>query len=317
MTVDLVDRLPELPPRDPHGHKGTFGTVLVVGGHLGVDGERTMLGAPALAATAALRGGAGLATLAMPEELLAAGLTLCPAATGVALPAQADGRLDPSAAAERIDAAMAGASAIVLGPGLGQGFAEQQVVVRLLAQAEAPIVLDADGLNALASLPDAARDIRATVVMTPHPGEFARLAAAVGMNATGTDPARRVDEAAELARRYGAIVVLKGAGTVVSDGLQAWTNATGNAALATGGSGDVLAGLVGGMIAQFARGPRPGRALFDAVCLAVHVHGRAADRWAARHGTAGLLPADLAAEVPDVLAELRGRRGDGGVHSPA
>lgn len=305
MQPELLTDLPPLPPRDPYGHKGTFGTVLVVGGHFGVDGERTMLGAPALAATAALRGGAGLAVLAMHGELLAAGLTLAPAATGVTLPFAEDGRLDASGAAERIDGALAGASVVVLGPGFGQGYTEQQIVVRLLAQDLVPIVLDADGLNALASLADGFRDVRAPLVMTPHPGEFARLADAIGMTSDLSSSEGRVTAAAELARRSGAIVVLKGSGTVVSDGLRAWVNATGNAALATGGSGDVLAGLIGGFVAQFARGPRAALDLFDAARLAVAIHGGAADRWAERHGSSGLLPNDLAAEIPDAMAALR------------
>lgn len=309
MSAEVLHDLPTLPPRDPYGHKGTFGTVVVVGGHLGIDGERTMLGAPALAATAALRSGAGLAVLAMHADLLAAGLTLCPAATGVALPARPDGRLDASGAAERLDAVINGASVMVLGPGLGVGTAEQQIVVRLLAQDQVPIVLDADGLNALAALPEGYRDIRASVIMTPHPGEFARLAESLGVRLDPLTPDRRVEAASELARRLGCIVVLKGAGTVVSDGLRAWVNASGNAALATGGSGDVLAGILGGVVAQFSRGSRPPLTLFDAARLAVHIHGRAADRWAGRHGDAGLLPGDLAHEIPDVMAALRGESG--------
>src|SRR4051812_28245831 len=105
--IELLDDRPVLPPRDERGHKGTFGSVVVVGGHAGFDGARTMLGAPALAALAALRAGAGLATLAVPEPLLVAALALCPAATGIALPLRSDGALNASAAAERIDAALA------------------------------------------------------------------------------------------------------------------------------------------------------------------------------------------------------------------
>ncbi|MBL9118812.1 MAG: NAD(P)H-hydrate dehydratase [Phycisphaerae bacterium] len=309
MSAEVLHDLPPLPPRDPLGHKGTFGTVVVVGGHLGIDGERTMLGAPALAATAALRSGAGLAVLAMHAELLPAGLTLCPAATGVALPAQPDGRLDASGAAERLDGVMSGASVIALGPGFGNGTAEQQIVVRLLSQDQVPVVLDADGLNALASLPEGHRDIRASVIMTPHPGEFARLAESLGVRLDPLEPAGRVEAASELARRLGCIVVLKGAGTVVSDGLRAWVNGSGNAALATGGSGDVLAGLIAGLVAQFSRGPTPRVTLFDAARLAVHIHGCAADRWADRHGEAGMLPGDLADELPVVLAAMRGEAG--------
>ncbi len=301
---EIVDDPPRLPPRDPRGHKGTFGTVLVVGGHASL-GARVMLGAPALAGSAALRGGAGLAVLATPAPLLPSALALCSAATGVALPVEHDGTLDASGAAEAIDRVLAGADVVVLGPGLGNSFAEQQVVARLVALDATPIVLDADGLNALASLDDFARDVRAPLVVTPHPGEFARLAEPLSIAGDPTDPAERPRLAAEMARRLGAIVVLKGPGTIVSDGLRVWTNATGNAALATGGSGDVLAGLVGGMIAQFARQPFAQHSLFDCARLAVLVHGLAADAWSARHGTAGMLPSDLLGEIPDVLHALR------------
>ncbi len=316
MDLERADPSPTLPARDPRGHKGTFGTVLVIGGHraTGVDGSVcTMIGAPALAAMAALRSGAGRAVLAMPAALLPAGLTICPAATGVELPACLDGSLDASGAAARIDAVTGSADAIVLGPGFGVGHAEERVVMRLVATPDRPIVLDADGLSCFAATREGWRDIRAPLVLTPHPGEFARLAAPLGISHSATESSSRPAAAGELARRLGAIVVLKGARTVVSDGLRLWECVTGVAgagtpALAVGGSGDVLAGLLGGFISQFgsARAGRPSHlSLFEIACWAVRVHATAGERWTTSHGSAGMLPTDLADELPATIESFR------------
>jgi NAD(P)H-hydrate epimerase len=317
MTSERIVDLPVLPPRDPSGHKGTFGSVLVVGGHVArtaAVADRTMLGAPAFAAAAALRAGAGLAAIATPEPLLVAALSIAPAATGVPLPLDRMGLLDASGAAERIDAALGPRSVLVVGPGFGTGVREEQVVVRLLAGGEHPVVLDADGLNILAALVasarDGARDIRCPLVATPHPGEWRRLADALSIDGDPVDPDARPEAAAALARRLGCVVVLKGRDTVVSDGLRSWTNATGNASLATGGTGDVLAGVVGGIVAQFVRsspGVHGGVSLFDAARIAVRLHGLAADRWRELHGDAGLSPEELVACLPDALRLERER----------
>ncbi|MFO0828258.1 MAG: NAD(P)H-hydrate dehydratase [Phycisphaerales bacterium] len=307
MNPEPVVDSPKLPPRDPAGHKGTFGTVAVVGGCDGADDRRTMIGAPALTALAALRSGAGLVTIVAPRTLLSAVISVCPGATGFGMPLDDAGELDPSGAAEQIDRAAENASVIVLGPGFGPGEAQQQIVARLLGIDGPPIVLDADGLNALAAMREYARGMKAPTILTPHPGEFARLARAFGLRLAddaATSEAARPGAAAELARRLGAIVVLKGAGTIVTDGLRAWRCERGNAALAVGGSGDVLSGVIGGFVAQFARAPHR-MSLFDCARLGVLVHALAAERWAERHGTAGLVPEELCGEIPDVLAALR------------
>jgi NAD(P)H-hydrate epimerase len=166
-----------------------------------------------------------------------------------------------------------------------------------------PLVIDADAINALAGLPDFGRDLRAQAVFTPHPGEYRRLAETLGLDA---DPARaesRPAAAEALARRLGCVVVLKGAGTVVSDGLDTWTNASGNVALATAGTGDVLTGVIAGLVAQY--GGAGGLSLYDCARLGVRAHGLAADRWSADHGDTGLLAEELLDELPHVMAELR------------
>ncbi len=303
--------LPVPPHRPPDGHKGTFGTVCVVGGR--ADPPRVMLGGPAFAALGALRSGAGLAVLAVPAPLMAAALTVAPQATGLALPVDERGRLVPSEVAEVLDAHLADCAALAVGPGLGQGEAQRSVVSRLVTKREPPMVLDADAINVLGGVRQLQRDFQARAVLTPHPGEFRRLAAALGVAGDPADPGARPGAAAQLAQRLGCVVVLKGAGTVVSDGISTWTNATGNAALATAGTGDVLTGIIAGFIAQFAKG---GMSLYDCARLGVHVHGLAADRWRDRHGDAGLLATDLLAEIPGALAEIPRASSRQGVSAP-
>lgn len=299
----MSDR-PTLPPRDPQGHKGTFGSVLVVGGHAA---NPVMLGGPALSARAALRSGCGLCTLAMPAPLLASALAVAPSATGCALPVDAAGELIPSEVAQVLDPPLAKASAVVVGPGLGSGFAVQQVVIRLAAMVEVPLVIDADALNALAATVDFQRDLRAPAVITPHPGEFARLASALAMDLDGVDPRVREASAEAMAARLGCVVALKGARTVVSDGHRTWTCDVIEPALATGGSGDALSGLIAGLAAQFARRTsNPALDLLEVTRLAVQLHADSAVRWAASHGHAGMLAHEIADGIPDAMAAMRG-----------
>jgi hydroxyethylthiazole kinase-like uncharacterized protein yjeF len=294
---------PTLPPRSATGHKGTFGSVLVIGGHAA---NPIMLGGPALAARAALRSGCGLCTLAMPSPLLAGALGVAPSATGCALPVDDRGELVPSEVARVLDPVLSRAQAVVVGPGLGQGFAVQQVVLRLVSMVEVPMVVDADALNALAAAPDFAADLRAPCVLTPHPGEFGRLAAALHLELDPVDPARRSEAAATLAARLGCVVALKGPGTVVSDGVRTWTCPVVEPALATGGSGDALSGVIGGLAAQFTRRdvvvPLP---LMDVTRLAVQLHGMSAQAWSGRHGHAGMLAQEIADGIPDAMASMR------------
>lgn len=312
---------PTLPQRDPHGHKGVFGTVAVVGG-CALAASR-MIGAPALAARAATRVGAGLVRLACPGPVLDAAIALADQATGRVLPVDDRGALTPHAAAAAIDELAGACDALLIGPGLGRGEGPAAASLRAVQQRDVPVVVDADALNELADTPQLALDFHAAAVLTPHPGEFARLARALRLPADADTPDRRLVGATELARRLGCVVVLKGAGTVVSDGQRAWADTTADAALATGGTGDVLAGAIAGVIAQFARPPtheralarvaragggvRDGRlSLYDAARAGVAVHAAAAARWRARAGAdAGLLPAELADELPAAAGALR------------
>lgn len=297
----MSDPLPPLPARDPAGHKGTFGTVCVVGGHAAEP--VTMLGSVVLASLGALRAGAALCIAAAPEPLVPAILAANPSATGLPLPVDRDGRLVPHLVAAALDEHARRASAFVLGPGLGTGFAEEQVTIRLLSQDDGrPVVVDADAINCLAATPSFDLDLRAPMVLTPHPGEYARLARALAIDADPTDPAARPRAAERLAQRLGCVVALKGHGTVVSDGARTWTCGRGNDALAVGGSGDVLAGVAGGLLAAHGRA----LGLYDCTRLAVEAHAMAGDLWARRAGgTAGMLASELAAEIPAALGAMR------------
>ncbi|MBX3375384.1 MAG: NAD(P)H-hydrate dehydratase [Phycisphaeraceae bacterium] len=303
--------LPPLPPRDPRGHKGTFGTVVIVGGCAGssADGAsgRLMIGAPALAATAALRCGCGLAKMVVPAPIAAAAITLCPSATGVPVAVDPTGEMIASEAAAVMDEQFAAAQAIVVGPGMGGGQSVRAVALRCVQQEECPVVVDADAINALAEVPELWRDFKAAAVLTPHPGEYRRLADRLNIRADPTETKDRPRAAELLAQRLGCIVALKGAGTVVSDGQRTWINTSGGSVLATAGTGDVLAGLVAGLSAQFVslgsrRAPTKPLDLYDATRIAVHAHGLAAELWAQRHRAgAGMLAMELADLLPEVL----------------
>jgi NAD(P)H-hydrate epimerase len=282
--------LPKLPPRPRDSHKGDYGTVLVVAG------SRRYPGAAILAALGAGRAGAGLVQLAVPTSLVPAVVAAVPFATLLPCAETSAGGFALGAADELRDAA-AKATAVVLGPGLGTDSETGRLLVRLLRDVPRPLVLDADALNLLAALGDepfaarrAATD--APTVLTPHPGEFARL--------TGLprpDGEQRLPQAARYAQQHGVIVVLKGAGTVVTDGRRAWVEPAGNPGMATGGMGDVLAGALGALLATPKRLPDPAAA----AALAVHAHALAGDGAAAALGETGVLPEDVARRLGKAL----------------
>jgi NAD(P)H-hydrate epimerase len=255
---EVVTALPALAPRPPDGHKGTFGHVLVVAG------SRGMSGAAILCGSGALRGGAGLVTVATPDPaqpVVAAGN---PCYLTVPLPAGDDGQIAP-AAEPAVSAAAIKCTVLAVGPGLGQGPGTTRVVTAVLTRSGKPVVLDADGLNVFSRVTDVLRR-PAPLVITPHPGEFARL--------LGTTTAAVLADREALAVRFAAahqlVLLLKGHVTLVTDGRRLYRNTTGNPGMATGGSGDVLTGLVAALLGQ-------GLGPFEAAQLAAHVHGLAGD----------------------------------------
>ncbi|MFG0258899.1 MAG: NAD(P)H-hydrate dehydratase [Phycisphaerales bacterium JB041] len=324
---------PRLPRRASGGHKGTFGTVAVVGGCAAPAesaGGPHMAGAPALAALGALRSGAGLARLVCPASVLPTAIGLAPSATGIVLPTDSRGVIVAHEAAAVLDGLFADSDAVVIGPGLGgvggpAATAVEAVSLRAVQQEEVPVVVDADSLNALARIPELSREFRAAAVLTPHPGELRRLGAALKITHDPTDAAQRPLAAESLAQRLGCVVVLKGEGTLLRDWQRTWVCAHGHACLATAGTGDVLAGVIAGLVAQWVRLPDPMLAklpeaarralqadrggsldLFDAARAGVLVHALAGERWAATHeAAAGLLAAELAALVPVCAESIR------------
>lgn len=274
----------------------------------GDAGARVMFGGPVLCARAALRTGCGLVDLALPAPLVPGALAALESATAHALPVRDSGELDASGSASMLDAVLSRATALAIGPGLGGGHAVAQVALRLLARDTLPAVVDADALNALAATPRFDLDFRAPAILTPHPGEFGRLASVLGLQAlTDAPPPAELHAAAQgLAQRVGAVVVLKGSRTAVSDGIHAWSVNAGSPALATGGSGDVLAGMCASLVAQFGPSSRArSLSLFDCARWAVVLHGMAALRWSAAHGQAGMLAHELCDSIPEALEEAR------------
>ena len=306
--MERIVELPPLPARAPEAHKGSFGHVLAVGGALG------MSGALALAGRAAGRAGAGLVSLACPAPSQPIVAALVPDALTIPLPGRADGRIDPGAAAK----AMAGRTGhwTVLAAGCGWGtdaedelFADESVALmeQLARQVGGPTVIDADGLNLLAATGRLWADPWPNLVLTPHPGEMGRLLDCSAQQVQADREAAITDAVERLAGANpgeGPVVVLKGHGTLVCDGHRLYANTTRGSALATGGTGDVLTGLLAGLLAQ-------GMERFAAAVLAVHLHGLAGDLAAADLGEHSVIASDVVDYLPRAMAALAGARHQG------
>jgi NAD(P)H-hydrate epimerase len=283
-----------LPRRGPAAHKGSFGHLLVVAGSPGKSG------AAVLAARGAVRAGAGLVTVGVPQPLLS--VVAAGSVESMTLPLAADeeGRLRP-AAVERLLEMCGRCTALAAGPGLGTSGETPEALRRLARECELPLVLDADALNAFAGRAGELRSRPAPTVLTPHPGELGRL---LGRSAAAVNE-DRLAAVGEAARLTGAVVALKGHLTLVAAPGESQPgagpvaiNPTGNAGLASGGSGDVLTGVIGALLAQ-------GVEAWDAACLGVFVHGLAADLLAAERGPEAIPAGDLAAALPGALSALR------------
>jgi NAD(P)H-hydrate epimerase len=285
IDADLARR--DLPVRPADAHKGTTGHLLVAAGSTG------KIGAAVMTAAAAMRSGAGLVTLAVPAASLPVAAGLVREVMTAPLADTPAGALDLAAlpALERLYDAK---GCLALGPGLGTAEETARLVQAVVRQCPLPMVLDADALNILARSPRLLSQARGPLILTPHPGEMARLTGA----ATAAIQADRVGAARALAQSHGVWVVLKGAGTVVAapDG-RIWINASGNAGMAGGGMGDVLTGLIAGFVTQQLS---PGAA----ARLAVFAHGAAADRLAVRLGPQGYLATEVMGTVPEILRDL-------------
>ncbi len=291
----LIDAPPKLPPRPADGHKGTFGKVLVAGGSAG------MPGAVALAVHACQRGGAGLVRFAVPAPIQQTVAGLCVCATSVALPADDAGRAANAAVGAMLDQ-LSQHDVLALGPGMDRGTGPEMLVRAALAQ-DKPLVLDADGLSNLATIDDWPALRRCPLILTPHPGEFARLTGSSIGDVQADRQAMAIDAASQWASAGQSdaplVLVLKGAGTVVTDGQSVYVNGTGNPGMATAGAGDVLTGLTAALWAGPMESP------LDAACLAAWAHGRAGDLAADRLGETSVMATDILDELPAALQEAR------------
>lgn len=267
-----------LPDRNPWGHKGNFGKLLLL------CGSRGYTGAAFFAAMGALRSGAGLVFLGVPESIY--GIEAVKLNEPVIFPLpDAGGRLGADAVPE-ILTRLPQMDAVLVGPGLGQSEGTLAVVRAVLEKAECPVVVDADGINVLSAHRDLLRGRKLPTILTPHDGEFARLGGVIGED--------RMSAAAALAEELGCVVLLKGHETCITDGTDGYLNPTGNPGMAVGGSGDVLAGVITALLGA-------GLPPLEAAACGAWLHGAAGDRCAAELGQYGMLPTDMLSALPRLM----------------
>jgi ADP-dependent NAD(P)H-hydrate dehydratase len=281
--------LPQLPPRRADAHKGDFGRALLIGG------SRGMAGAIALSGMACLRSGAGLVRLAVPECILNSAAGFEPSYMTVPLPCDRAGRIKLRST-KKLAPFLEPATCIACGPGLGRSRKLQSFVRTLYDSLPQPLVIDADGLNALSAVNDGLTTPAGPRILTPHPGEFARLA----KMSEDAKPTRdeQISQAQQLAADYNLVILLKGNRTVITDGTRTVENSTGNPGMATGGTGDILTGIITALVCQ-------GLSPFDAAVLGAHVHGLAGDLAAAELGQVSMIASDLLKYLPQAFLTLR------------
>lgn len=267
-----------LPDRNPWGHKGNFGKLLLL------CGSRGYTGTAFFAAMGALRSGAGLVFLGVPESIY--GIEAVKLNEPVIFPLpDAGGRLSADAVPE-ILTRLPQMDAVLVGPGLGQSEGTLAVVRAVLENAQCPVVVDADGINVLSAHRDLLRGRKLPTILTPHDGEFARLGGVIGED--------RMSAAAALAEELGCVVLLKGHETCITDGTDGYINPTGNPGMAVGGSGDVLAGVITALLGA-------GLPPLEAAACGAWLHGAAGDRCAAELGQYGMLPTDMLSALPRLM----------------
>lgn len=282
--MNTITTVPKLPARPTEGHKGTFGRVLVIAGSVG------MTGAAALAGRSALRAGSGLVRVATSKNALPIIAAIEPCYTTLPLAEDDEGRISAKALHAILDAVQ-GNDVVAFGPGMGQSTDLRSIVEAMIQQEGVNLLIDGDGLNNLSRLPDWPKKRRAQLVLTPHPGEMKRLWSGLFREEM---PENRQETAARMAQATGAVVALKGAGTVVTDGEQVYINTTGNPGMGTAGSGDVLTGVVAALMGQ-------GMNRFDATILGVFTHGLAGDIASNRLGQISLMATDIIDALPEAF----------------
>jgi ADP-dependent NAD(P)H-hydrate dehydratase len=285
--MQIVETIPKLKPRAADGHKGDYGKVCIIAGSVG------MSGAAALAGRAALRAGAGLVRVATSKSALPIIAAIEPSYTTIALAEDNSGRIS-SKAINAILNAIAENDVVAFGPGVGNT-ADLQSMALVLIEQNVRLVIDGDGLNNLGKIKNWPDMLKAELVLTPHPGEMKRLWSGLLREEL---PANRKEQAMQFAARTKAVVVLKGAGTVVTDGEKVYINKMGNPGMATAGSGDVLTGVITALLGQ-------GLSNFDAAVLGVYIHGLAGDIAAEKFGQISLMATDIIDSLPDALLKSR------------
>ena len=276
--LDHAGVLSLLPDRDPWAHKGDFGKCLLL------CGSRGYTGAAALAAMGALRSGAGLVFLGVPECIY--GIEAVKLWGPVVFPLPCDGDCFATSAVNAVLQHLDHMDVVLIGPGIGQSEGSMALLTVVMGAFDGPLVIDADGINLLSKHKDLLRGRRFPTILTPHDGEFCRLA--------GSLDGDRAESASALAEDLGCIVLLKGHETLITDGKVCYHNRTGNPGMAVGGSGDVLAGIIVSLLGQ-------GIAPLEAAAAAAWLHGAAGDRCAAELGQYGMLPTDLLEKLPRLM----------------
>ena len=281
MDIRILDHravLDLLPDRDPWGHKGTFGRILLL------CGSRGYTGAAYLAAMGALRSGAGLTFLGVPESIYEIEAVKLDEPVVFPLPDE-NGKLGILSVSE-IEKRLPQMDAVLIGCGLGQSGGTLAVVKAVLEQAKCPVVVDADGINVLEEHKDILRGRALSTMLTPHEGEFLRFGGTIGED--------RMASAAYFSREWNCILLLKGHRTYITDGETGYRNETGNPGMAVGGSGDVLAGILVSLLGQ---GLKP----LEAAACAAWLHGAAGDLCAEEIGQYGMLPTDMLTRIPRLM----------------
>jgi NAD(P)H-hydrate epimerase len=285
MTLEPIETIPILGPRPRDSNKGRYGHVLVIAG------SRGMAGAAALCGAAALRSGAGLVRVASPEEVQPTVASYEPCYMTYPLPGDRDGRISFEAALPTLKRLLEPATVVAVGPGLGQSDDTRRLLRFLITETSKTLVIDADGLNALVGQTELLATLTRPAVLTPHPGEFARLSG-LPIETIQSDRVARAAAMAGLAEPL--VVVLKGAGSIVTDGTRYYVNTTGNPGMATAGSGDVLTGVIAALLAQ----KLPA---FEAAQLGVFIHGVAGDIARDQSGETGMIAGDIVDSLPDAF----------------
>ena len=289
MAIQRIEAIPTLPKRPLDSNKGMYGTVLVIAGGRGMGGAAALVGA------GALRSGAGKVKIACPVEVQPTVASFDPCYMAYPLPCDDEGLIRFPAARMALEQLLEGADVLAIGPGLGRSEAVRELVRWAVDAVDVPTVVDADALNALVGQAEILRNLDRPVILTPHPGEFARL---VGKSVAEVQ-ADRANLAAEFAAHEHVIIVLKGHGTVVTDGQRLYVNSSGNPGMATGGTGDVLGGVIAALLGQ----KLPA---FEAAVLGTYAHGLAGDIARDNSGEVGMTAGDLVDGLADTFQHLAG-----------